>query len=88
MLFIKHLNSSLVERGKKNVKKREKITEKKNATIDNFFEKKNIYIIKVNYDISGADLGEGSGGGGGGKPSPTSGIRPPADPKGPPFGTF
>ena len=25
---------------------------------------------------------------GGGKPSPTSGIRPPADPKGPPFGTF
>ena len=32
---------------------------------------------------AGADLG---GGGGGGRPP--SGIRPPADPKGPPFDTF
>ena len=28
------------------------------------------------------------GGGGGGRPPPPSGIRPPADPKGPPFDTF
>ena len=37
---------------------------------------------------TGADLGGGGGaGGGGGHPFP-SGIRPPADPKGPPFDTF
>ena len=40
-----------------------------------------------------ADLGEGGEGGGGGRllplpPPPPSGIRPPADPKGPPFDTF
>ena len=34
----------------------------------------------------GADLG--GGGGGGGENGHFSGIRPPADPKGPPFGTF
>ena len=33
---------------------------------------------------TGADLG----GGGGGRIPPPSGIRPPADPKGPPFDTF
>ena len=32
---------------------------------------------------TGADLGKGGGGG-----RPSSGIRPPADPKGPPFDTF
>ena len=35
---------------------------------------------------AGADLGEA--GGGGGRTPPSSGIRPPADPKGPPFDTF
>ena len=34
---------------------------------------------------AGADLG---GSGGGGADAPPSGIRPPADPKGPPFDTF
>ena len=44
--------------------------------------------ILTNFKIiwSGADLGEGRGGGGG-RPF-LSGIRPPADPKGPPFDTF
>ena len=39
--------------------------------------------------ISVANRGgfRGEGGGGGGRP-PLSGIRPPADPKGPPFGIF
>ena len=37
--------------------------------------------------FSGADLGEGGGGGGADAPPP-SGIRPPADPKGPPFDIF
>ena len=40
---------------------------------------KRAYIPK-----SGADLG----GGGGGADAPSSGIRTPANPKGPPFGTF
>ena len=35
---------------------------------------------------SGADLG--GGGGGAGADASFSGIRHPADPKGPPFGTF
>ena len=39
------------------------------------------------YHIIRADLG-GGGGGGGADASFSSGIRPPADPKDPPFGTF
>ena len=38
-------------------------------------------------NVARGDLGEG-GGGGGGRTPPSSGIRPPADPKGPPFDTF
>ena len=37
---------------------------------------------------AGADLGGGGGGGGADAPPPPSGIRPPVDPKGPPFDTF
>ena len=37
---------------------------------------------------SGADLGGGGGGGWGPDAPSSSGIRPPADPKGPHFGTF
>ena len=40
------------------------------------------HVVKVPSGISGADL-RGGGGGGGRMLSPLSGIRPPADPKGP-----
>ena len=49
----------------------------RNAEIDNY---KSVYIE------AGADLGGGRGGGG--ADALPSGIRPPADPKGPPFDTF
>ena len=52
---------------------------------DNFLRNKFDEILLPFYP--GADLGVGVGGGGGGRLLP-SGIRPPADPKGPPFGTF
>ena len=54
---------------------------------------KNTAINRSSYSLTnmkdmcsytGADLG----GRGGGRPPPPSGIRPPADPKGPPFDTF
>ena len=38
--------------------------------------------------FAGADLGGGGAGGGADASPPPSGIRPPADPKGPPFDTF
>ena len=44
-----------------------------------------IQLFQNNHLNSGADLG---GGGRGGDASSPSGIRPPADPKGPPFDTF
>ena len=45
-----------------------------------------IYIYIYIYIYTGADLG--GGGGGGADDFFPSGIRPPADPKGPPFDTF
>ena len=42
--------------------------------------------LNLSHVKAGADLGGRCGGGGGGRP--LSGIRPPADPKGPPFDTF
>ena len=51
-------------------------------------EKRTANFFKYFEFFSSSGAGADLGGGGGGADAPSSGIRPPADPKGPPSDTF